>query len=92
MSGMQRALGGNVMGGKLAAGTMGSMGLGLGLTGAGLGMQYGRSKMDDPESTRGKLLGIGGTAAQYAGMGAMLGPWGALIGGLVGAGAANAAA
>jgi len=65
---------------------MGSMGLGLGLGMLGTGMQYGRSQMDDPESTSGKLLGVGGTAAQYAGMGAMLGPWGAAIGGLVGAG------
>jgi len=86
MSGMQKMLGGNVAGGKFAAGTMGSMGLGLGLGMLGTGMQYGRSQMDDPESTSGKMLGIGGTAAQYAGMGAMFGPWGAAIGGLVGAG------
>jgi hypothetical protein len=86
MSGMQKALGGNIAGGKFAAGTMGSMGLGLGLGVLGTGMQYGRSQMDNPESTGGKMLGIGGTAAQYAGMGAMLGPWGAAIGGLIGAG------
>lgn len=86
MSGMQKLLGGNVAGGKFAAGTMGSMGLGLGLGVLGTGMQYGRSQMDNPESTGGKMLGIGGTAAQYAGMGAMLGPWGALVGGLIGAG------
>lgn len=86
MSGMQKALGGNIAGGKFAAGTMGSMGLGLGLGILGTGMQYGRSQMDNPESTAGKMLGIGGTAAQYAGMGAMFGPWGALAGGLIGAG------
>jgi hypothetical protein len=86
MSGMQKALGGNVMGGKFAAGTMGSLGLGLGLGVLGTGMQMGRGMMDDPDSTGGKLLGIGGKAAQYAGMGAMLGPWGALIGGALGAG------
>jgi hypothetical protein len=86
MSGMQKALGGNVMGGKFAAGTMGSMGLGLGLGMLGTGMQYGRSQMDAPESTAGKMLGVGGTAAQYAGMGAMLGPWGALAGGVLGLG------
>jgi len=86
MSGMQKALGGNIMGGKFAAGTMGSLGLGLGLGGLGMGLDYGRSQMDNQESTGGKLLGIGGSAAKYAGMGAMLGPWGALIGGLIGGG------
>jgi hypothetical protein len=86
MGTMQKLLGGNVAGGKFAAGTMGSMGLGLGLGVLGTGMQYGRSQMDNPESTGGKWLGVGGTAAQYAGMGAMLGPWGALAGGLIGAG------
>jgi hypothetical protein len=73
-------------GGKFAAGTMGSLGLGLGLGGLGMGLDYGRSQMDNQESTGGKLLGIGGSAAKYAGMGAMLGPWGALIGGLIGGG------
>jgi hypothetical protein len=86
MSGMQKALGGNVMGGRFAAGTMGSLGLGLGLGVLGTGLEYGRSQMDDPDSTGGKLLGIGGKAAKYAGYGAMLGPWGALIGGALGAG------
>ena len=86
MSGMQKMLGGNVAGGKFAAGSMGSMGLGLGLGMLGTGMQYGRSQMDAPESTAGKMLGVGATAAQYAGMGAMLGPWGALAGGVLGLG------
>ena len=86
MSGMQKMLGGNVAGGRFAAGSMGSMGLGLGLGAVGMGMQYGRSQMDNPESNGGKMLGIGGTAAQYAGMGAMLGPYGALVGGAIGAG------
>jgi hypothetical protein len=86
MSGMQKLLGGNIAGGKFAAGSMGSLGLGLGLGVLGTGMQVGRGMMDDPDSTGGKLLGIGGKAAQYAGMGAMLGPWGALGGAVLGAG------
>jgi hypothetical protein len=83
---MGNLLGKNVAGGKFAAGTMGSMGLGLGLGVLGTGMQMGRGMLDDPDSGFGKALGIGGTAAQYAGMGAMLGPWGALIGGGIGLG------
>ena len=83
---MGRMMGKNVAGGKFAAGSMGSMGLGLGLGAAGLGMEYGRSQMDDPESTGGKLLGIGAKTAEYAAMGAMLGPYGALIGGGLGLG------
>ena len=86
MTGMQKLLGGNVLGGKFAAGTMGSMGAGLGLGALGMLGDYGRSKMDDPNSTGGKMLGIGSKAAQYAGMGMMLGPWGALAGGILGAG------
>ena len=80
MSGMQKALGGNVAGGRFAAGTMGSMGLGLGLGVLGTGMQAGRGMMDNPNSGLGKTLGVLGTTAQYAGMGAMLGPYGALAG------------
>lgn len=86
MTGMQKLLGGNVLGGKFAAGTMGSLGAGLGLGALGMLGDYGRSKMDDPNSTGGKMLGIGSKAAQYAGMGMMLGPWGALAGGILGAG------
>lgn len=100
--GMMKGLGGllggkNTMLGRgtrnLSAGMMkGGMGfkpsLGLGLAGGALGMGADmiRGGMDDPESTGGKLLGIGGTAASWAGMGAMAGPWGALIGGILGAG------
>jgi hypothetical protein len=73
-------------GSRFAAGTMGSMGLGLGLGVLGTGMQMGRGMLDDPNSGFGKGLGVLGTAAQYAGMGAMLGPWGALIGGGIGLG------
>lgn len=73
-------------GSRFAAGSMGSLGLGLGLGVLGTGMEVGRGMMDDPDSTGGKLLGIGGKAAQYAGMGAMLGPWGALGGAILGAG------
>ena len=63
------------------------MGLGLGLGGLGMGLDYARGQMDNPETTGGKLLGIGSSAAKYAGMGTMLGgPWGALIGGLIGGG------
>lgn len=38
------------------------------------------------ETTAGKLADIAGTAAGFAGMGAMLGPYGAIAGGLLGAG------
>jgi len=79
----QRMLG---QGGKVGAGSMGSLALGAGLGVAGLGMDYGRSQMDDPDSGWGKTLGIGASAAKYAGMGALLGPWGALAGGVLGLG------
>lgn len=62
------------------------MGAGLGLGALGMGADTLRSNMDDSNSTSGKLLGIGGNAAEWAGMGSMLGPWGALAGGLLGAG------
>jgi hypothetical protein len=65
-------------------GTMGSMGAGLGLGFGGMAVDYGRSKMDNPESTGGKLLGIGSSALKGAGMGMMFGPWGAAIGGVLG--------
>lgn len=83
---MGRLAGKNVANGKFAAGTPGALGLGLGLGVAGLGMEYGRSQMDNPDSMGGKLLGVGASTAQYAGMGAMFGPYGALIGGAIGAG------
>jgi hypothetical protein len=56
------------------------MGLGIG----GIALDAGRGMMDDPNSNTGKAMGIGSSALQGAGMGAMLGPWGALIGGLLG--------
>jgi len=62
------------------------LGAGLGLGALGMGAEYGRGKMDDPNSGGGKALGVAGKAASWAGMGAMAGPWGALIGGLLGAG------
>ena len=40
----------------------------------------------DPDSGLGKGLGIGSSALSGASMGMMFGPWGALIGGLLGAG------
>lgn len=86
MTGMQKLLGGNVLGGKFAAGTMGSMLGGAALGGLGMLGEYGRSKMDNPYSTGGRVLGIGSKAAEYAGMGMMFGPWGALVGGLLGTG------
>jgi hypothetical protein len=61
------------------------LGAGLGLGFAGMGLDYGRSKMDDPNSGTGKALGIGSSALQGAGLGMMFGPWGAAIGGLLGA-------
>lgn len=67
-------------------GMAGKMGMGLGLGGLGMGADMMRENMGDPESTGGKMLGIGGKAAEWAGMGSMAGPWGALIGGILGAG------
>ena len=76
------------MGGKVGGkfGPMGGMGLGL-LGGAlGMGADAWRGSLDDPDSFGGKMLGIGGSAAEWAGMGSMFGPWGTLIGGVLGAG------
>lgn len=75
-----KQIGGGAMGG------LGKMGMGLGLGVAGMGMDYARGGMDDSQSTGGKMLGIGSKAAEWAAMGSMLGPWGALIGGILGAG------
>jgi len=65
---------------------------GLGIL--GLGADIGRSFLDDPDSNLGKGLGVGGTAASWAGTGALLGSVvpgvgnvvGGIIGGLLGAG------
>jgi hypothetical protein len=88
MGRMQRMLGGNIMGGKFAAGTMGSMaaGAGLGLAGMGLNSLRGDENSNFHDSTGGKLLGVGSSALSGAAMGMMLGPIGALVGGLLGAG------
>ena len=85
MSSANRMLGGNVMGGKLAAGTMGSMAAGAGLGIAGMGLSYGGDKLKESgHEGLGSAAKIAGSAASGAGMGMMLGPWGAAIGGLLG--------
>lgn len=89
--GLIKTLGNNrfskgLMGVSKGLGGLGGLAGGLALGGLGMLGDYGRSKMDNPYSTGGKMLGIGSKAAQYAGMGMMLGPWGALAGGLLGAG------
>ena len=73
---------------------MRGMGTGAVLGLGSAGMDYGRSKMDNPESTGGKLLGVGSKAASWAATGALLGSIipglgtaaGGIIGGLLGAG------
>jgi len=69
---------------KWGAGSARSMGAGLALGGAGMGVDYLRGKMDDPNSNGGKWAGVGSSALKGAGMGMMFGPWGAAIGGLLG--------
>jgi len=71
-------------GSRFAAGSMGSLAGGLGLGIAGLGADVIRGNMKDPESTGGKLLGVGSSALKGAGIGMMFGPWGAAIGGVLG--------
>jgi len=64
-----------------AAGFMGKAGgLGLGIGGTMMGGNI----ADQAESTGGKLLGVGSSAASGALAGAMFGPLGALIGGIAG--------
>jgi len=73
---------------------MRGLGSGAVLGVGGAAMDYGRSKMDDPESTGGKWLGAGAKAAEFASYGAMIGSIipglgtgaGAIIGGLIGGG------
>ncbi len=72
----------SVLGGGMFAKGMPGVGMGLGI--GGIALDAGRGMMDDPNSNTGKAMGIGSSALQGAGMGAMLGPWGALIGGLLG--------
>jgi hypothetical protein len=62
------------------------MGAGLGLGAAGMGVDYLRGKRDDPNDAMGKGMGVGASALQGAALGMMLGPWGALAGGLIGGG------
>jgi hypothetical protein len=88
MGRMQRMLGGNVMGGKFAAGTMGSYGAtaGLGMAGMGLNAMRGEEGSAGYNSGAGKALGIGSSALSGAAAGMMFGPWGALAGGVLGLG------
>jgi hypothetical protein len=81
-----KLMGKNVLGGKLAMGTMGSF-----AAGAGLGLaSYGTDKLRDSiygeGSEKGKGLGVASSALKYAAMGSMLGPWGALAGLAIGGG------
>lgn len=73
---------------RFAAGSMGSVvgGAGLGLAGMGLNALRGDENSAAYNSSTGKALGVGSSALAGAGMGMMFGPWGALIGGLLGAG------
>jgi len=71
-------------GGKYGIGTARGMGAGLGMGVAGMGLDYGRGQMDDPNSAGGKALGVGSSMLKGAGMGMMLGPWGAAIGAVLG--------
>jgi hypothetical protein len=74
------------MSGKFQAGSMGSVGLSAGLGVAGVGLDIARSGMAEPDSGGGKAMGIGADILKYGAMGALAGPWGALIGGALGAG------
>jgi predicted nucleic acid-binding Zn-ribbon protein len=86
MSTGAKLMGKNVLGGKLAMGTMGSMAAGAGLGIAGYGTDYLRDSIYGEGSKKGKGLGVASAALKGAGMGMMFGPWGAAIGGLLGAG------
>ena len=68
---------------QMSSGAKMAAGAGLGLAGMGLGMA--RGQMEDPDSTGGKMLGIGSSALSGAAMGMMLGPVGAAVGGGLGA-------
>lgn len=60
------------------------LGAGLALGAGGMGLDMWRNSLSDRESGAGKAMGIGSAALTGAGMGMMLGPWGALAGGLIG--------
>jgi hypothetical protein len=81
-----KLMGKNVLGGKLAMGTMGSMAAGAGLGIAGYGTDKLRESIYGEGSKEGKGLGVASAALKGAGMGMMFGPWGALAGGLIGGG------
>lgn len=78
------------LGSSLAKGSKAFTGLGI----AGLGLDVGRGMLDDENSEVGKAMGVGSTAASWAGTGAMIGSVipglgtaaGGIIGGIAGAG------
>ena len=76
----------SMKGNKWGGGGMRGVGVGMGLGALGMGADMWRGSMEDPNSEGGQALGVLGSAAKYGAMGAMLGPWGALAGGVVGAG------
>ena len=61
-----------------------AMGVGMGLGIGGMALSGVASSMEPGAGAN--AVGVLGQTAQYAGMGAMFGPWGAAIGGLVGLG------
>ena len=84
-------LGGKIRAARYASsmnkwGTGAKLGAGIGLGLGAYGLDAARGSMEDPNSGGGKALGIGSSALTGAGMGMMFGPWGALVGGLLGAG------
>jgi hypothetical protein len=68
---------------KMSGGAKMGAGLGLGL--AGMGVDAARGGLDDRDSSLGKAMGVGSSALTGAAMGMMLGPVGALVGGILGA-------
>lgn len=61
------------------------IGVGIGGMLGGMALDQGRNMMDEPDSDIGKAMGIGGSALEGAGIGAMAGPYGAAIGAIAGA-------
>ena len=84
-AGITRGVNGQMVRGRPGMSTGAKMGAGLGLGIAGMGLDYARSTMDDQESRGAKALGVGSSALTGAAFGMMLGPVGALVGGLAGA-------
>jgi archaellum component FlaC len=90
MPGMGGGFGGGMFGngGKMATSMMkGMKGFGAGMLISG-GLGLGRSFLNNPESDLGKVLGVGGTTASWAGTGALLGSIvpgvGNVVGGVLG--------